>query len=235
MRLRYSALIVMLSTAGIMGSLVASQAQITKTPAGYVFKRKFAQGMKIGFVINMQMNVAGLPKNMMGNMPSDAKITTGFNLTVKEVQGDTAKVSITTDPTMMNGKQQQAGTTNESSMKLTGGNIGVKDDFTNVILPQKPIKEGEKYSLGGSTQGPKCQFVGMKTVNGKQVAVIVMNYNRNENSKAQGDMKMNVVATALVDVTDGWPLSLVVRGGVNGKQKEANFNASFNSNLARKP
>jgi hypothetical protein len=231
-----------LLTALACGISLTSQAQITKTPQGYIFKRKLAVGMSVAYKMETQVNLTNMPKGMGNNIPKDAKMTLGYSMKIKDIKGNTASITTTIDPMMMNGKKQSEARTTDSTIQLNSGQLGSNDDMARVFLPQKPIKEGEKYTFDVPLKGmekPQCQFVGMKSVNGKQAALILMNYGMKQGGDEQ-QMSMKITATALVDVTDGWPLSMTIRGKMDakGKDKKENkvqsFNASFNSTLTRK-
>lgn len=224
------------------GTSLTSQAQITKTPQGYVFKRKLAVGMSVAYQMETQVNLSNMPKGMGNNIPKDAKMTMGYRMKIKELKGNTASITTTIDPMLMNGKKQSEGRTVDSTIQLNSGQLGSNDDMARVFLPLKPIKEGEKYTFDVPIKGmekPQCQFIGLKNVNGKQAALILMNYAMKQGGGEQ-QMSMKITATALVDVADGWPLSMTIRGKMDAKGKDKgedkvqSFNASFNSTLTRK-
>lgn len=224
----YIAANVFLSALVVLPSI--AQAQITKTPKGYLLRARYTPGAVLKYLIKTSTTMPdeeGKPKCLVLDVP--------MVLRIKAVSKGVATIETTlSPPSRMTGSQAKPMVTEmrmDALMKPLDGSSG--PGFGPIRLPEKPLKLGDKWSAEvkssiGPTSGmavtANFKLLGLKTLAGKQVAEIQSSTNLG--STAQG-MTMKGNGKIYLLVSDGsiqlidMVQTITMTGGPNGKPATA--------------
>lgn len=202
---------------GLLGLAFGASAQVTKTAKGYVFRQAYPVGKTLVFNMNGDLGFGG----QSFKMASPTKVKTVSK------KGDVYTLEVTSGPMTMNGKAQsmngQAPKATTSTMKITsagkivdGAAKGPYNIMGGMTMPEKPLKVGDKWTgnmnmpqMGGGAVKATYNFIGLKTINGKQVAQIGVNLVASGMGEMKGTGTMNIL------VADGLPLTSLIKIGGN--------------------
>lgn len=168
-----------LAAALLLGAALG-QAQIAKQGSAYLFRMKFTKGAKYAYKMNVDMT---MPKGMGGPADGKANMLMTMNIHVKDVKKDVATVAYSASPMKMNGKEMGKATQMEVKQNTRGKFVqgdAAAMNAGSINLPEKPIKLGDSWTAetkmgtgaGAMTVNAKYTFKSIKTVNGKQIAVL---------------------------------------------------------------
>jgi hypothetical protein len=186
----------------LVGAGVA-EAQVTKKGAGYQFRMKFTKGKTTKFKINASVPYPGQPKPIT--------VSSTVVQTVTSVTGNVANISGKVGPTILNGnpmtEEPMTTTAKIDTLGKPVGNAGGPVSFTT--YPANPVKVGQTWNstvplsgIGGGNAAATFKFLGMKTMNGKQVADVAVTVNATGQQRASGTGRLLVLAS------DGLPLKM---------------------------
>ena len=210
----------------LCGSGVVSpvEAQVTPSGGGYLFRQKYSKGMKLVYDFTVNAEVVGMP----GGGKNVVKAT--LTQEVLDVKNKVSSVKVTSSAMTMNGKPMPGGAGAGNSAivkydangKLIGGKGG--DDLSasmGFTPPNRPLKIGETFSSGKNNSNPNLtamtinyKFLGLKTVNGQQVAQFAVN------SSMSGQANMTSVGTLLINMKDGFPVRSTITMNMSASMKQ---------------
>lgn len=156
----------------------AASAQITKSGQGYLFRMQHKAGATFKYSV---------ASTLTGSTASTApmKFTLPMTWKVLSVKNGVATIDTTVGPVSMGSSTMMQPTKNRIQLDARGrlvGNAGTGQQVTPA-LPEKPIKVGQSWSASAPVdlpmQGDKkvnatYTFKGFKTVNGKQMAELLV-------------------------------------------------------------
>ena len=187
----------------------AASAQIKKVSGGaYLMRLKFTKGQTIH--LELSESLSGLPPNV-GGSTADGKMSVVMQSksTVQSVTNGAATMIVVVGPTTINGKTQNTtsppkSVTVDSMGHPVGATKGSSQGF-GTRLPEKAVKVGDSWSAPlpvggatGSTGGSATYtFKGIKNVDGKQVAVIVMSIKNPQIKSGGGTLYLTVADGAM--------------------------------------
>jgi hypothetical protein len=212
-----------------------SSAQIKKVAGGaYLMRLKFTKGQTNH--LELTESIVGLPPNV-GGAGADGKLNVVMQSksTVQSVTNGNATMLVSIGPTTLNGKTQGAtsplkSVTIDSTGHPVGSAKGQGQGF-GAKLPEKPVKVGDSWSAplpvaGAAGGGGSATFTfkGIKNVDGKQVAVILMSVKNPQIKSGTGTLYLTVADGAVykgsitlntVNPQTGSPMTMTV--GVHRK------------------
>jgi len=184
---------ILLPVAGLIVLASAANAQVITTKAGYLLRTKYVKGMTIKFVT--KNSVSG-PK---GTPMAGSSFSMPMTMQILDVVDGFAKVKLILGKIMVNGtviRQEQS-----AQMMLDNRNSGAESGAQNVATqyPKGAVKVGQSWTAvapvkseaGVGKMDARYTFAGLKTVNGKPVAVI----NYTLKGYASGTGKMIILAS----------------------------------------
>lgn len=191
----------------LIGAVVASYGQVTKSGTGYLFRPKFTTGSAQKYL--MKMSDPSGQTGLQMQMP--------FRQTVKSVVRGIATIEASMGPVSMGGKPM-ANSTSKATIKVdsTGKVVGSSAGASPAIqqFPTKPIKVNERWQASfplsqmgaGSTGSVKTtyRFVRITTYKGKPAAELSMSFN------ASGQVPMSGSGKAFISMADGSALNTVM-------------------------
>lgn len=178
-------------------------AQVTKQGAKYLFRQKYTKGAVYQYLITSSTTMAGAAKPMSFEMPA----------TIKVMDVD-AKGTATLNVTLDMSKLQPGSKPKAQTMKMDNrGNLvsGGQGGLMGTNLPEKPVAVGESWKAKASAMGGAgdavYKFEGLKTVSGKQVAVLSVKLNSVAAANGQ-QIKAAGNGTTYIGVADGQLVSM---------------------------
>ncbi len=148
----------------------SAQAQVTSSSKGYLLRMKYTKGATIKYTISSMIG--------MGTKPNPPVISPMI-IKVLSTTKDSATLKMTVGPITNNGhvvKPAQTAETKVDSMGRPSG--GPSSMMMGGAYPEKPIKVGQTWTsnvpmaqIGGNATA-KFIFRGIKTVNGRRLALI---------------------------------------------------------------
>jgi hypothetical protein len=167
---------------------------VVKKGDKYDFRLALKKGMVYTIRITTSVPMPGQSKPMEVDIVTTSRVL--------DKKGDIATVEVT------NSGQIFGGTGKPTIVQMNSRGTVVKGNVMSnqgVLVPPRPIKIGEKWSgsngigtpAGMGSSNATFTFTGIKTINGKQYAVI------NVASIVTGAIKANLSGTSYVSMTDG--------------------------------
>jgi hypothetical protein len=226
---RFSPLSKAVAAVALLGLVSYAVPQIAKSGNGYLLRMKFTKGQTIRY--NMTTTVEGQGAQGMGN------VTMPFSMNVKDVKGDVATLVYTVGPISMGGKQMDGKPqTIEMQMNSRGEPVGQNASqapMGGVTLPKGPISVGQTWNSSMKVNQPfpmevktTYRLVGIKTVDGRQVADINMSMTSGGqiSTKGSGNMLLLLSDGSLYRANMSQTMSM---GGGQG-QKPQEFRTKIN-------
>ena len=194
MRLTATLLVGGLVAASMVSAPFVSNAQITKQGSKYLLRTKWTKGKVYKYGLTVAFEGGGQKQNM----------TSDITMTVKSVSGKNGTVEVKSSGMGQQGPATQTVTFDDRGKVLNGNNMmGATAD-----LPANPVAIGDSWTntLAASNQTmgmkgtSKAKLVGVKSVGGRQCAVLAMTVSL---SGGQQGMSGSGTGESLVDMADG--------------------------------
>jgi hypothetical protein len=164
---------------------VGANAQIKKVSGGYLFRLKFVAGRTYNYTIASQVHMGSVETVLSG--PAQFKIL--------KLNSNGANVQASFGPIKAGGQvfsPKQSLSFDEDHRGVVNGKGGIQQ--MSVEMPPAPKQVGDSWTAktgiaasGGPTNvEAKYKFMGLKTVDGHQVAVLSVNYKSSGTATAAG-------------------------------------------------
>jgi len=216
--IRLSALFV---AGAVLVSGTTTQAQVSRSGGGYLFRMKFTKGQKMTYMMSMNTSASGMAQPMKTSVP--------MTMTVMSVQGNVATMKMTMGA-VMGQKPRDITVKMDNTGKLVSGNMQGLNGVS-ATYPKNPVAVGGSWKNttafplgpGGNLDSTtNYKFKSIKNVGGRQVAELYVTMT----GKSQ-QFKMSGSGTMLILMADGslWntqittDMDMAVEGKGNMKMK----------------